>query len=134
MIDGESQETDRQLRHVRAIQNLFDRKRLIVSLLIISLPFTVWGAREAWYSNTNEISDWLPETLQATQDLKEFMSEFGSDELLMISWDGCSLEDPRVDSIVSLDLTVDGSSIIVEGDIRPINQSSSERISLPLGR
>ena len=62
------------------------------------MPFTFWGAVGAWDSNTNDVADWLPKNLAATQDLGEFYRIFGSDELLMISWDRCVLDDARIDS------------------------------------
>jgi len=65
-------------------------------LLVVVLPFTLRGAINAWHSNSNEIADWLPDDFEATRQLQRFVSLFGSDELLMISWDGCTLDDSRI--------------------------------------
>jgi predicted RND superfamily exporter protein len=65
-------------------------------LLLIVLPISLRGAVKAWYSNSNQILDWLPEDFEATQQLVRFYGLFGTDEILMISWEGCTLEDPRV--------------------------------------
>jgi predicted RND superfamily exporter protein len=65
-------------------------------LLLIILPISLRGALKAWESNSNQILDWLPDEFEATQKLVRFYERFGSDELLMISWEGCSLDDSRI--------------------------------------
>ncbi|MEQ8848865.1 MMPL family transporter [Botrimarina sp.] len=75
---------------------LLRRRWLIVALLLVSLPPAIYGAAGAWSSIRNDVNDWLPEHLPATQSLMRFVRLFGSDELLMISWDGASLDDPRL--------------------------------------
>jgi predicted RND superfamily exporter protein len=72
--------------------------RWTLSLLILAVfPFTMRGAIKAFQGVSNRIVDWMPEDFQATQDYYRFFGLFGSDELLMISWDGCTLDDARIE-------------------------------------
>lgn len=73
--------------------------RWTLSLLILAVfPFSMRGAIKAYQSISNRIVDWMPDDFQATQDYYRFFGLFGSDELLMISWDDCTLDDPRIDT------------------------------------
>ena len=72
--------------------------RWTLSLLILAVfPFSMRGAVKAFQGISNRIVDWMPDEFQATQDYYRFFGLFGSDELLMISWDGCTLVDQRID-------------------------------------
>lgn len=64
---------------------------LAIALLAI-LPWSLNAAWRSWLSNSNSVEDWIP----ADEQLSRFVSLFGSDELLMISWEGCTLEDTRI--------------------------------------
>ncbi|MGY8770922.1 MAG: efflux RND transporter permease subunit [Pirellulales bacterium] len=53
----------------------------------------------------------MPDSFDATKQLEQFVGLFGSDELLMISWDDCTLDDPRIsDYSAQLLAPVDNSS------------------------
>ena len=54
------------------------------------------GSELASQGNSNRVEDWLPRDFQETKDLEWFASHFGGDDLLMVSWEGCVLGDPRV--------------------------------------
>ena len=77
---------------------LHDRLALIV-LLTILWPFMIIGAMRAWDGMTNRVEDWLPAAFEETKYLVRFVDVFGSDELLMISWDDCRIDDPRLDDL-----------------------------------
>ena len=76
---------------------LYSKYRFGIFLLFLFLgPIIVLGAKAAMESNSNKVADWLPEGFEETKHLKWFAEKFGSDELLMFSWQGCTLSDPRV--------------------------------------
>lgn len=71
--------------------------RWTLSLLVLAvLPFTMHGAIKAFQGISNRVVDWLPDDFEATHDFGRFLNLFGSDEILMISWEGCTLDDPRI--------------------------------------
>ena len=60
------------------------------------VPLVAWGAFQALATNANDVRAWLPRGLPEVDDYAEFSRQFGSEEFLAISWDGCTLDDPRV--------------------------------------
>ncbi|MFO1064394.1 MAG: MMPL family transporter, partial [Pirellulales bacterium] len=56
-------------------------------------------AIQAWGKTKNRVEDWLPPAFPETQSLEAFFERFGSDEFLMMSWPGCTLDDPRAEAL-----------------------------------
>ncbi len=81
-----------QDKHVGRIERLLSYRWALIVALFAFLPFSLNAAWQSWLSNSNNVEDWLP----IDEQLTEFVGLFGSDELLMISWEGCSLDDPRI--------------------------------------
>jgi len=65
------------------------------------LPVLFFGAKRALDTNVNNIVDWLPGTFDETARLYWFIERFGSDEILVISWPGCTLGDERLDRLAA---------------------------------
>ncbi len=119
--------------------------RYRVPVLILYTLLTVvffYGGKRAWDSNSNRIEDWLPASFDETADLVWFVSKFGSDELLMISWEGCTLDDPRSQRLARRLLkpaTSDGKSyfsevytgpgILEDLQAEPLNLTEDEALS-----
>ncbi|PQO42357.1 efflux RND transporter permease subunit [Blastopirellula marina] len=68
----------------------------VIAVFLVITPIVMYGTKGAWDSIKNRVEDWLPSSFEETQRLRWFNERFGTDELLMISWEGCSLDDPRV--------------------------------------
>jgi uncharacterized protein len=76
----------------------YDRFGPLICLVALALsPLLAYGTVKAFLSHTNDVADWLPETFDETQRLFWFVERFGSDEILVVSWPGCTLEDERLD-------------------------------------
>jgi hypothetical protein len=69
----------------------------IIAVVVVMFPITVWQAILALQSNRNDVKEWLPESFQATQDYQEFQHRFGNEAFVLVSWDGCTLDDKRLD-------------------------------------
>jgi predicted RND superfamily exporter protein len=65
-------------------------------------PIIARGALGAWLRNQNRVEDWLPSSFPETRSLTQFFQRFGSDEFLIVSWDGCTLGDARCRKLVEL--------------------------------
>lgn len=63
---------------------------------LLGLPLVIHGATQVSNQSANRVRDWLPEAFEETQQLMWFLENFGSDELLMISWPNCTLDDARL--------------------------------------
>ncbi len=68
----------------------------IIALVVLTAPLVVYGALQALESNRNDPDDWLPAGLPETQEFLWFAERFGGDEVLIASWNGCTLDDPRL--------------------------------------
>jgi len=68
----------------------------IIAFFLAVTPIVGYGTKAAFDGIKNRVEDWLPESFEETQRLMWFYERFGTDELLMISWEGCTLEDPRI--------------------------------------
>ncbi|QEG34976.1 efflux RND transporter permease subunit [Bythopirellula goksoeyrii] len=83
--------------------SFFLRHRDAVLLLVLLVyPFVVWKALEAFQGGSTNTDDWLPESFAETNDLRWFQKHFVSDDLLVVSWDGFTLEDPRATELADL--------------------------------
>lgn len=118
---------------------------LILALTALSLPVVLHGAYRAVVSNANNPDDWLPADFSATQDYRWFNQRFGGDEILVVSWPGCTTDDPRLDDLVDELLPPEGDprarqqprwfaraytgpSVIHELTSEPVNLSEEEAI------
>jgi predicted RND superfamily exporter protein len=77
---------------IRFLNNLLKLRWPLVVALLAILPWSLQAAWQSWLSNSNNVADWIPHDEQ----LAQFVELFGSDELLMISWEGCTFEDDRI--------------------------------------
>jgi predicted RND superfamily exporter protein len=84
--------------------------RPIVLAVAVMFPFTVWGAVLALRSNRNDVKEWLPESFQATKDYQKFQTHFGNETFVLVSWDGCTLDDARLDKLVDILSPAGGSA------------------------
>lgn len=77
--------------------NFYRRYRYaIFAALVISLPGMMYGAKQAWDETANQVMDWLPDSFAEIKELRWFFNLFGSEELLMVSWPGCTIDDPAL--------------------------------------
>jgi predicted RND superfamily exporter protein len=50
-------------------------------------------------SNTEDVLQWLPDQSEARQKYDLFETKFGGDDFLIVTWDECTIDDPRLDSV-----------------------------------
>ncbi len=72
--------------------------RLLLAGLML-LPLVGWGAWHAYDRRDNSVLGWLPERSPVTQAYREFLRDFGPDETILVSWEGCGLDDPRLERL-----------------------------------
>lgn len=68
----------------------------IVWLAVFLLPVVVFGAYKAMRSNTNDVREWLPKEYGETADYQWFQDHFGNEEFVVVTWDGCRVDDDRL--------------------------------------
>jgi predicted RND superfamily exporter protein len=62
---------------------------------VVLTPLVIWGSNQALRNNSNKVKDWLPASFEETTHLNWFVDEFGGDDFVMVSWEGCTVDDPR---------------------------------------
>lgn len=68
----------------------------ILLVLGCAIPWLIWGVIGALDSNSNDPRQWLPRGFDETAKYHWLQQHFGSDEMTVVSWPGCTLDNPRV--------------------------------------
>ena len=66
-----------------------------LGLLVASVLFCILGFSQL-QSNTEDVLQWLPDNSEARKEYNEFERKFGSDDFLIVTWNDCTIEDPRL--------------------------------------
>ena len=68
---------------------------LCVSLFFV--PLILLGSIKSLKVQANDVRQWLPSGFEEAVVYDEFVSRFGIDEMLVLSWEGCKIGNPKVD-------------------------------------
>lgn len=72
------------------------------------------GAISSQKVHSNDVKQWLPKNFQAAKDYDWFIERFGVDEMIVVSWEGCKLDDVRVNEFrvfLEREKTADGKKV-----------------------
>ena len=69
---------------------------LILCVALFTIPIIGQSAFRALKVYSSDVEQWLPKKFEQAETYAWFKDEFGVDEMLVISWPGCTLSDPRV--------------------------------------
>ena len=97
---------------------------LVFAAIGAAFLLVAYGANQGRQHMSNRVIDWLPAGFEETKDFNWFLAHFHEGSLLMISWDGCTVEDPRLKAIADelLAPNPDGSAsycwkVMTSGDV-----------------
>ena len=68
-----------------------------MAILVFLLPMVVVGAIKAKGNNRNDVKGWLPLEYPETKTYGFFRRNFQGEEFILISWEGCTMVDPRLE-------------------------------------
>ncbi len=90
---------DGKLHEAQPFKN---RKRFLLLLIYALLlsPWIIAGAVRALESDANSPLDWVDARFAPRQEYDRFSSQFGAADVVVISWPGCRVDDPRLDTFV----------------------------------
>jgi predicted RND superfamily exporter protein len=98
----------------------------IIFIVVFLLSFIWMGTRRTIQSNTNDVRDWLPDSFTETKQYAWFRDHFPHEQFILISWEGCNLDDPRIELFaqklvpdqkpVDIAAAVEETEIVVELD------------------
>jgi len=77
------------------------RVYLLLLYAVCLLPAIVYGAQRILHTNQNSPFDWVPATFAPRQEYEEFRRDFGSGEVLIVSWPGCTVDSPVLANVVA---------------------------------
>lgn len=77
------------------------RKRFLILLLylMVSLPWIVFGAMTILKSSSSSPLDWVEQSYSPRANYESFRTLFGDGDVLIISWEGCRIDDERLDKL-----------------------------------
>jgi len=70
---------------------------LFIAAWVLSIPLLWQSSMRVLATNSNDVQQWLPSTLDEKRHLEEFLERFPNPESVIVSWDGCTLADPRLE-------------------------------------
>ncbi len=79
------------------VARLTRRTTLSVLVLVVALPFVAWGAYGALRGLNDDAVGWTASNLPAKRDYLWFAQHFETPDSIIISWRGCTLDDPRLE-------------------------------------
>jgi predicted RND superfamily exporter protein len=107
--------------------------RTILILIALTMPGVLLCAIGALRSTSNDPRQWLPKSFEETDRYDWFQQQFGSDEIAIVSWPDCTLDDPRVGRLsaaleesVFFDTVRSGQSVIDQLMQPPLKLSDAE--------
>lgn len=74
--------------------------RLFLWGAIVWLPCLGYWAAQIRFG-TPEVAAWLPGDDAARDTYRQFLDQFGDDQILFVSWPGCTLDDPRLQQLTA---------------------------------
>jgi predicted RND superfamily exporter protein len=80
---------------IRNLQQIQFASRVTAVLLAFFLPFGVWAVLNLPIGSAG-VHEWLPEGRPERERYERFIQEFGNDQVVLMSWDGCRIDDPRL--------------------------------------
>ena len=86
---------------IAGLTTSYRRAVLVLCALALSVPPAALAVRTAIKSNVNDVRDWLPAHYAETGHYRWFKDRFGSEDFVVVSWPGCTLDDPRVTQLTA---------------------------------
>jgi len=71
----------------------------ILAAAVFMLPIVMRGAGQAVQNTENDVKKWLPEGFEETKVLEWFGDHFLGEHFVLVSWEGCTLDDPRLETL-----------------------------------
>ncbi len=71
----------------------------LLAAFLCLVPAILYGVVGALQNTGNDVRQWLPEGFPETRQYRWFERHFQGDEMLLVSWPGATLDDPRIDRL-----------------------------------
>jgi uncharacterized protein len=78
------------------------RFRLLLIYGVVLSPLVIWQAMQAVETTANSPLDWSPANSPARVEYSNFERTFGSGDVVVLSWEGCTIAQQQLDSFVAV--------------------------------
>jgi predicted RND superfamily exporter protein len=117
-------------------ESFYERYRfpLLAGVMCLA-PLVAWGAVQAMRTNANDVRTWLPQGLPETKEYARFGRYFGTEEFVAVSWEGCTIDDPRLSQLadrLTADTTDQASETPLVASVLTGPQALNELMAPPL--
>lgn len=75
-------------------------RRVCLATLAVLVPLggpVIYGAKKSLENNVNSPIAWMPESFVERQQYEMFLEQFESNDVVVVSWRGCTIDDPRLE-------------------------------------
>jgi predicted RND superfamily exporter protein len=103
----------------------------ILAVLFFLLPLVAVGAIKARTNNRNDVKGWLPEQYEETRIYRFFRQHFQGEEFVLVSWEGCTMDDPRLELLATKLIPPPGEAARIE---RPLFFQTAQTGPRAIGR
>ena len=69
----------------------------ILVVVFFLLPFIGQGTNRTIQSNSNNVTDWLPDDFKETHQYQWFLKNLPFERFVLVSWQGCTMDDSRME-------------------------------------
>lgn len=99
--------------------------------MLLLLPGVLYGAANISIGSSS-VHKWLPDDREDRQRYDRFLQQFGTDQFVLISWEGCKLDDRRLGQFQEEVEKLPGSGERLIGDVQSTPQVFDSLTSQPL--
>ncbi|WP_372899083.1 RND family transporter [Stieleria sp.] len=87
---------------------LFRRSLIALGLMLVLAPLVVVGAGRSLEAMFNSPVMWIPPDSEDRRQFFQFVNDFRTHDVILVSWQGCTVDDPRLDQFVAALSHADG--------------------------
>ena len=98
-VDGTANEVDSDCLLEQPNTFLQKYSTLILCIALFAIPIVGQSAVRALKVYSSDVTQWLPSKFEQAETYDWFKNEFGVDEMMVVSWEGCTLTDPRLQQV-----------------------------------
>ncbi len=112
-------------------ETLAKLSRWFLVFVLLAFPFVLWGAAHIKIGSASAHA-WLPEGRAERARYEDFIKHFGSDQFLVVSWDGATLEDERLGAMAHAIQRLDTSAPPLVSQVSTSRDVISRLVDPPL--
>jgi len=82
--------------------NYFRRSVIGLVIILLLMPVFYWGAVHGVQQMFTSPSRWMPPGVEQRDRHEQFVEQFDVQDVMIVSWDGCTIDDPRLPQLADI--------------------------------